>query len=354
MFQCVLFVVLLPVLSIPVAVVRKPSPFVNDVTVADAFSGSLPGRHARATKTDYGQHGADWNEGTCQTGTGQSPVDFGPGFNVTVPDPVVAGNADLSVLRTASENTMINYSEDGIVVNGGLKSSVELKLPEAESSLQLDSFHFHVESEHTYNGAHSPAEVHFVFADNDGAPKAVVGFTISEGDTSPLLRTLQQAYVNASGTEGSSTNVVFEWVNGNFFETVGIKGSDASVYTYQGSLTTPACDEPIHWILGNITATNDEIQWLSPLSYGNWRVVQDTTGRTPQTLTLRDTSPPLSSSTESPTAAPAENPTGSPTTSSTAHMSEHSTESPTESSGAHADISAVAIGTAVLAVMVLL
>ena len=114
-------------------------------------------------------------------------------------------------------------------------------------------------SEHTLNGERFPIELHIVHA-RDGVddplntPKglAVTGFFFElDAEDNEALKPLSDTLVNilSSGSEHSLMGSGFR-IDHLIREVAPVEGPLRTVYSYyQGSLTTPGCNEVVEWIL---------------------------------------------------------------------------------------------------------
>ncbi len=115
------------------------------------------------------------------------------------------------------------------------------------SKLRVDSkpydlvqFHFHRPSEEQFDGKAFPMNIHFVHK-NDAGEIVVIGVMVKEGNENPGIRTLWTHAPTKEGPEVSPEGVKFN--PGNLLP------RERDYYTYQGSLTTPPCTEPIRFFI---------------------------------------------------------------------------------------------------------
>ena len=140
-----------------------------------------------------------------------------------------------------------------------------------ERSYQLKSAHFHAPSEHRIDGASYAAELHLVHEDVRGN-LAVVGLLFRLGAANPV----GQAILDAAPPAGDT---VFDVSRPNAGEYVP---GDLSHYRYDGSKTTPPCDQPVDWYVmrQQRTVSQEQVDGLLELSGGpNNRPVQPTGDR---------------------------------------------------------------------------
>ena len=187
----------------------------------------------------------------CANGKQQSPVDI-TGY--------VAGNlGPISCDFGEAEATLHN---DGRQVSAEYEPGNVSTLGGREFGLK--SAHFHSPSEHTIDGKGFATELHLVHADSSG-DLAVVGVLFRLGEASPVVQSILDAAPAIGETSNASVDLS------------AALPADLSYYRYDGSKTTPPCDEPVDWyVLRNtITVSQEQVDGLQALSGGpNNRPVQ--------------------------------------------------------------------------------
>ena len=129
---------------------------------------------------------------------------------------------------------------------------------------KLKSAHFHSPPEHLVDGNSFAAELHMVHADSDGR-LAVVGLLFTLGGPSPVAQSILDASPPPDGTGNASIPLTDSLP------------TDLSYYRYDGSKTTPPCDEPVDWhvLRQHMTISKEQVEGLLSLSSGpNNRPVQ--------------------------------------------------------------------------------
>lgn len=186
-----------------------------------------------ANETDWSYEGESgpghWAEldesfAACE-GHQQSPIDITPSKAIDAELLPLEINwnekVDLSVANTGH----------GIQDNGADLGTAKIN----GKQYTLKQFHFHHPSEHTINGKQFPAEVHFVHEAEDGT-LAVIAVMLEGGGENPIFDHSLNAAPKSKGEahlgEENPRNLLPE---------------DLSVYTYEGSLTTPPCSEIVDW-----------------------------------------------------------------------------------------------------------
>jgi carbonic anhydrase len=202
----------------------------------------------------WGQLDPEWV--SCGSGHEQSPIDFGK---------IVSASA----LHRQPVPASYELSTGHIVNNG---HTIEIET-EGHNVLTLDGvdyelqqFHLHGMSEHTFGGQGSDMELHMVHKSADGRI-AVVGVLVQRGASSgPLAPIFAQLPddVNVTHTLAGSFNA------GSFLP------RDRAYYRYEGSLTTPPCSEGVHWIVlkDRVTVSNDDLAEFHERIHFNARPVQ--------------------------------------------------------------------------------
>ncbi|KAH8332345.1 hypothetical protein KR074_001457, partial [Drosophila pseudoananassae] len=214
-----------------------------------------------AGEYNYDEQGDDW-QGTCQTGTAQSPIDLIFADAKIVSIPRLRFNYYNQTLRAPlvitnnghTANMVIPLTKDGErpYINGGL-------LP---GDFEVQSVHFHwgsrnsKGSEHAINYERYDVEMHIVHKNTKYA-------NMSDATLNPdglaVLGVMMRA-VNRLSTRNHGLNKIFNQLpriveynsNATITGTLNVGQLLGNIvtgefYTYNGSLTTPDCAEAVTW-----------------------------------------------------------------------------------------------------------
>jgi len=231
----------------------------------------------------------------CRDGKRQSPININVDDTVEDPDlasltfdgydqigKVTISNGHHSVSATGFEN----WVDPPYIMNGGLVGKYN-----------LIAFHLHwgqddtLGSEHQVNFVPFPLEVHFVHlkegltleaALNSGDGLAVVGvlFKRDNNNPAPLLQ-LDTAYNKTIPFDATRTP--------DIFLSDMLPADRTSFYRYEGSLTTPGCNEAVIWTVmkDKLTVTENQMKVLRKHESepghevtNNFRNLQKLNGRT--------------------------------------------------------------------------
>jgi len=192
----------------------------------------------------------------CGSGQEQSPVDFGKHTVLTAlhrrPVPV---DYERSTGEIFNNGHTIEIETEGrnVLVLGGVE-------------YELQQFHFHVSSEHTFAGAGSDMELHLVHKSAAG-DTAVVGVLLQRGASSGALAPIF-AQLPADVEVHHPLPAPFN--PGRFLPV------DRAHYRYEGSLTTPPCTEGVHWLVlkDPITVSSEDLAQFHERIHFNARPVQ--------------------------------------------------------------------------------
>ena len=157
----------------------------------------------------------------CANGKQQSPIDI-TGYESGELEPIsfTFGEAE-ATLHNDGRQVRAEYGPGNVSVLGGRE-------------FHLKSAHFHSPSEHTIDGKGFAAELHLVHADSS-ENLAVVGVLFELGDANPVA----QSILDAAPPLGESSDARIPLL--------ATLPPDLSYYRYDGSKTTPPCDEPVDW-----------------------------------------------------------------------------------------------------------
>ena len=192
----------------------------------------------------------------CASGKQQSPIDI-TDYQAGGPGPTFFsyGSAE-ATLHNDGRQVHVDYAPGNTAMLGG-------------RAFELKSAHFHSPSEHLVDGESFAAELHLVHADSDGR-LAVVGLLFILGEPSPVAQSILDAAPPPDGT----ANVLITLPSS--------LPANVSYYRYDGSKTTPPCDEPVDWhvLRKPMTISQEQVEGLlSPSGGPNNRPVQPTGDR---------------------------------------------------------------------------
>jgi carbonic anhydrase len=236
---------------------------------------TVPTVQVQGAEVHWGYHGEigpeHWGElgfPLCSQGSEQSPIDLSPDGSVGAGTPALSfsyGVNNLSLLHnghTVQANVL------------GTKRWLTL----AGTRYDLVQFHAHGPSEHSVEQAQYPLEIHFVHRNPLTGELAVVGVFVRSGSAHVELNKVFGALPTTAGATRSVAN----------FDLRRVLPSNRDFYSYDGSLTTPHCDEGVRWsvLRASIAMSSTQIQRFRALfsgpdfPEGNARPAQPRNGRT--------------------------------------------------------------------------
>ena len=242
---------------------------------------------------NYTNGGDDW-EGTCSTGTSQSPIDL--------------EISDLADLETAYYNREFpNIDGDEIqYLNGKLdtfydEGIVNYTIKGETSQWQTQQFHFHAPSEHMINGEHEEAEMHFrCVRPDDNTTYLQFAILLDLDDSVEDNEFFEQLRISEFEVNSTEVQQSFELTNVNvslIFDEV----KNSNILKYEGSRTRPPCQEDTVWLVLRNTFKINQKQltyftrlWADNPDFaggrGNNRNIQERNGRDIYLLTRDDVS----------------------------------------------------------------
>ena len=194
----------------------------------------------------WGQMDKAW--APCDIGKRQSPLDIVDAVSGTgLPDLVPRyGSFPIAVQNTGSEIKVWPLAASALQVG--------------TERATLKEFHFHVPSEHRIDGKDADAELHIV---HELPNKMNVAVAVLINETilaNPNLQPIVDVAPQNACTSAKADNYAGL--------TSLLPANLRSYFTYEGSLTTPACDETVTWfvLVEHITASADQLERLSVVS----------------------------------------------------------------------------------------
>ena len=197
---------------------------------------------------------------TCGAGSEQSPIDIERGS-------VETGTLGLEFkgYDTLIPLNLVNNGHSLQVNYSGTQSETDPQITYDNKTWYLTQFHGHADSEHAVDGDLTTFEWHFVHQATDGT-LAVVGVMMDSGDPNANLSALLEHNpgheMEVSCDEELSLSDVP--VGGAF-------------YHYDGSLTTPSCDQNVNWFVMDLRGTVSDEQaqeWITEFGGTTNRPVQ--------------------------------------------------------------------------------
>ena len=162
----------------------------------------------------------------CSVGSQQSPIDVISTIPAKLPPLKIAWNRRTAEVVNNGHTIQANMAEGSTLTVGNDKYS-------------LLQFHFHHPSEHLVGGKPYPMEIHFVHRNAAGG-LAVVGVLIAAGKANAAFKKIVATMPSKPGDKVKADAGI---------DPNGLLPASRSYYRYSGSLTTPACNETVDWLL---------------------------------------------------------------------------------------------------------
>ena len=188
---------------------------------------------------------------TCQIGVKQSPIDFPKYFTFNTTDYFSITSNNYTLINNTALGILHEYKYN--IQNITDQGTITAKKFGKTYQYILKDIHFHVTSEHTFNGIAYDLEMHLVHQKN-------VNFSTSTTNSTNIITDPDSNYNYL--VVGILFRADVNEINSNFekfnFTSLGkITNLDVSQYSsplksyfyYEGGLTTPTCDESVNWVV---------------------------------------------------------------------------------------------------------
>ena len=197
----------------------------------------------------------------AKDGKQQSPID------IATKDTV---NKSLPPLKFNYREENVSAINNGHSIQHNEESGSFLHV--GEKVYSLEQYHIHVPSEHTIDGIHADAELHFVHKSSSGKV-AVVAVMVQADSKDPVNTPLYKVLPQQAGESVEVDQITRDPMD--------LIPKDRSYLQYMGSFTTPPCTEGIHWIVMKtpISTTPAVVTKFNEVIGGNNRPVQILNGR---------------------------------------------------------------------------
>jgi len=164
----------------------------------------------------------------CCDGTAQSPIDIRNASELDLADIRFDYGETPNIVTNTGHGIQVDVEGDSHILYNGIR-------------YDLLQFHFHAPSEHTIDGQAAAMEVHFVHQDPNSGMLAVVGILLEEAEVDN--EAYAPVFSNLPAEADRSVSADDSLALGELLP------QTRSFYTYQGSLTTPPCNEIVRWLL---------------------------------------------------------------------------------------------------------
>lgn len=190
--------------------------------------------------------------GAC-AGFQQSPININHVYKAELSDIETNYNASHLNIVNSGHAIQVNYNVGSTMLFNG-------------KQFKLKQFHFHTPSEHTLKGKAAPLEAHMVHKAEDGEI-AVIAIFFQKGDKNKVV---DRIWANIPQKAGAKSFVDTK------IDVNDLLPAIQAYYFYQGSLTTPPCNEIVNWIIlkNKVSISEDQIERISSIIEGNARPVQ--------------------------------------------------------------------------------
>jgi carbonic anhydrase len=163
----------------------------------------------------------------CKVGHHQSPIDIRHTEKADLPPIQFDYHASPLTIIDNGHTVVVNYAPGSFITVG-------------DHRYQLVQFHFHHPSEEHIYGKGFDMVIHMVHSDASGNP-AVVAVLLKPGKVNQTLQAVWDHLPKEKGKE-----VAVEGITVNAADLLPV---DRGYYTFDGSLTTPPCTEPVTWFV---------------------------------------------------------------------------------------------------------
>ena len=221
---------------------------------------------AQSGPAAWGQLDPEWKE--CDSGTKQSPV--------VIANPRHDGSLPSLVFSYRSVPVAVQNTSRDLKVWPLEAATVTLRIAgRPDVVARLVEFHFHFPKEHVANNAGSVGELHLVHALPNNRLLAVA-VPLNAGNPNPALgmvATLRPETCRSKKSENESQYVNLAQL---------LPAAVNRYFSYEGSLTTPGCNENVSWIVLNDGISLSSIQSAAlraTPNYENARPAQPLAGR---------------------------------------------------------------------------
>lgn len=214
----------------------------------------------------YDEHGPD-AANVCERGMMQSPV------QITRKDALQNQSPEIEIHYGEGRFEIIKKAHTAEAVSKSGQNYILID----HQQYKLESFHFHLPSEHQVEGQSYEMELHFVHENKNGE-QAVMAVFIQEGQANEMVKEIWSRLQDGFSKKDNVSIRLPEFIP-----------KERRAFYYTGSLTTPPCTEGVKWIVFEMPVefSEEQIGTFHRLFGNNSRQVQPLNGRKIYQLTVR-------------------------------------------------------------------
>lgn len=238
---------------------------------------------ALSSSYDYSDQ-AKWS-GSCTTGTKQSPINV-----LTNTTTIKEHTGSVINIGTNASSVSLENGDNDNTIHFDITSSITFKsVPGLDADVEATAAQVHIHwgkdskgSEHLLQDTQHALEMHLVntYTESSTTKYTVYARFFKEGAENAYLKKM----IAAQEATGASRDLTA-------FDLLALYPTSIdAVYTYEGSLTTPTCDELVHWVVvpDLLEVSTAQLASLRTLKLGsgagtaktfNWREEQDLNSR---------------------------------------------------------------------------
>ncbi|TSB44696.1 carbonic anhydrase [Alkalicoccobacillus porphyridii] len=195
----------------------------------------------------------------CGQGSQQSPINIDTKENASIKE------AELDLVFDYNE-TIYSVEDNDEIFQANSFDLNNNTLMINEDEYRLHQVALHTPSEHTIDEEEFPLEIQLVH-ENEEEEQLIISVLVEEGKENKILKDVWMALPAKDGVANRAVD----------FDATELIPELDSLYTYEGSLTTPPCTENVTWIVSNetVSLSEEQIKAVNKVSTENNRPVQE-------------------------------------------------------------------------------
>lgn len=216
---------------------------------------------------------AHWGEldpanSACANGSEQSPIDIDIAH--------VKANQELKDVVITYKPAAFTLINNGHTIQANAAADSANTIQVEGKAYKLAQLHFHLPSEHKFDGKSFDMELHLVHKSESGE-LAVLGVMLKAGKEQAALSEIWSKLPKEETKEALKLD--------NPIDLNALLPADKATFRYNGSLTTPPCSQSVKWVVLEqpMEVSKEQVEAFGKLFPNNARPVQDLKSRSVET-----------------------------------------------------------------------